>query len=87
MSNDEWTTPQKLYDFLNTMYNFTVDAAATVENAKHSNYYTKEDDALSKTNALSFSNAFCNPPYSRDKQFAEHIASYAPNFCLLLPAQ
>lgn len=41
-----WETPQDLFDKLHAEYNFTLDAAATGENAKLDNYYTEEDDAL-----------------------------------------
>ena len=44
----EWETPQVFYDRLNWKYHFTLDAAATPENAKCERYFTAEDDALSK---------------------------------------
>ena len=43
-----WTAPQWFYDQLNDIFSFTIDLAASPENAKHSRYYTIEDDALTK---------------------------------------
>lgn len=44
--NDEWGTPQDIFDKLNEEFNFTLDPCATEENAKCEKYYTKEDDGL-----------------------------------------
>ena len=41
-----WETPQDFFDELHDKHNFTLDAAATDENAKLDNYYTIEDNAL-----------------------------------------
>lgn len=43
-----WETPQSYFEELNERFNFTLDAAASNENAKLSNYYTVEDNALIK---------------------------------------
>ena len=42
----EWSTPQELFDKYNSVYHFTLDAAASDENAKCERYFTKADDAL-----------------------------------------
>ena len=62
--SNEWATPQNLFDELNDEFNFTLDPCATDENAKCSNYFTIEDDGLSKD----WSNdvVFMNPPYGRE---------------------
>ena len=44
----EWETPQAFFDRLNWKYHFTLDAAATAENAKCASFFTAEDDGLSK---------------------------------------
>ena len=44
----EWSTPQELFDGLNAVYHFTLDAAATAENAKCKRFFTREQDGLSK---------------------------------------
>lgn len=67
-STDEWGTPQDFYDKLNNEFRFTLDVCATKENHKHNNYYTKEDNALQ----LPWNGViWCNPPYSKTKQFFE----------------
>ena len=43
----EWETPQAFFDRLNWKYHFTLDAAATAENAKCQKFFTKEDDGIS----------------------------------------
>jgi len=59
---DERTTPQELFDELNAEFHFTLDVAATVENAKCKKYFTKEDSAFSNVWAAEI--CFMNPPYS-----------------------
>lgn len=48
-NSDEWSTPQDLYDKLDSEFHFTLDPCSTHENHKCENYYTKEDDGLTKT--------------------------------------
>lgn len=45
---DEWSTPQYLFDELNTIHRFTLDPCATDENHKCDVYFTKEQDGLSQ---------------------------------------
>lgn len=56
----EWATPQDLFDQLNEEFKFTLDLAASPEDAKCPNYYTKEIDGLAQD-----WNGMCwlNPPY------------------------
>lgn len=42
----EWSTPQEVFDKLNSEFHFTLDVAATPENAKCERYYTKAEDGL-----------------------------------------
>ena len=63
--NDEWGTPQKLFDKLDKQFNFVLDAAASYENHKVSFYYTKESNSLDKEWTLD-GWIWCNPPYSRN---------------------
>jgi site-specific DNA-methyltransferase (adenine-specific) len=60
---DDWATPQKLYDLLNERYKFNLDAAASLENHKCDNYYTKEDNGLIQD--WGGKTVFINPPYTR----------------------
>jgi len=60
--NECWGTPQGLFDELDREFRFTLDAAASKENAKCSAFYTKADNAL----ALPWSGrVWVNPPYGR----------------------
>lgn len=60
--SNEWTTPQDFFDMLNDEFAFTLDAAATSENAKCVNYYDVETDALSQCWR---GTVWLNPPYGR----------------------
>ncbi len=59
--SNEWATPQKLFDYLNQYFNFTLDPCATNKNKKCEKFYTKDDDGLSKSWAGEI--VFMNPPY------------------------
>jgi site-specific DNA-methyltransferase (adenine-specific) len=59
----EWETPQGFFDKLNGDFLFTLDPCATKETAKCAQYYTKEDDGLTKD--WQGEVVFCNPPYGR----------------------
>lgn len=63
---DDWETPQDLFDELNDEFNFTLDACATPENAKHSHFFTEVEDGLAQDWAGE--TVWCNPPYSSGKQ-------------------
>lgn len=72
---DEWTTPPRLFSYLDNLYNFTLDAAATKENALCSNFFTMESNALKQDWGRGdgyFHSVFCNPPYSMAREFAEY---------------
>lgn len=59
---DNWSTPQDLFDKLNSKYGFTLDVCADSVNAKCNSYFTKEQDGL-----LQEWKGVCwmNPPYGR----------------------
>ena len=42
----DWTTPQDFYEKLNQEFHFTLDPAASAENAKCNNYYTEADNVV-----------------------------------------
>jgi phage N-6-adenine-methyltransferase len=63
--NDEWETPQALFDVLNEEFHFEVDRAANPANAKCPRFYT---DAL---NIEWGGRGFLNPPYSHVGAFLE----------------
>ena len=58
--SEEWGTPQNLFDYLDKQFKFTLDAAATAENAKCEQFYTKEQDGLLQDWT---GNVWLNPPY------------------------
>ena len=60
---DDWGTPQWLFDELNKEFNFTLDPAASYENAKCKKYYTVVEDGLKQD--WTGERVFCNPPYSK----------------------
>lgn len=47
-NSDEWATPADLFALLDREFGFTLDAAATAENAKCAKFFTKEDSALER---------------------------------------
>ena len=61
---DDWETPQELFDRLDAVYHFTLDPCSTDANAKCAKHYTAEDDGLSKS--WEGEVVFCNPPYGRN---------------------
>jgi len=59
----EWATPQSVFDSLNKEFKFTLDPAATKQNAKCKKFFTVKEDGL-KQSWLG-ERVFCNPPYGR----------------------
>jgi len=69
---DEWRTPSELYKMLNYEFCFELDAAATYDNTLCERHYTMEDDALIQNwGENGVKRVFCNPPFSRMKEFLE----------------
>ncbi len=62
--SEEWETPQDLFDRLNHIFAFALDACATPKNAKCRHYFTKADDALSRDWHV-YGRIWLNPPYGR----------------------
>lgn len=88
---DEWATPHELFNYLDSIYHFTLDVCADEENHKCAKYFTREDDGLKQNWDGVF---WMNPPYGREigkwveKAYNE---AYKPNKnnigVLLLPAR
>ena len=57
----EWGTPPEIFDPLNEEFHFTLDAAASAENAKCKKYFTKEQDGIEQSWAGH--TVWLNPPY------------------------
>lgn len=87
---DSWRTPPKLFEWLNERFRFTLDAAATAENTLLPKFITEEQNLLRQIFAGA-ERIFCNPPYSQDKEFAEHLYGEFLQFgtpsMLLLPVR
>lgn len=86
---DLHSTPQPLFDSLNSEFNFTLDPCATSENAKCAIYFTKEQDGLSQFWAGH--TVFMNPPYGRAirrwMQKAYDATLYGATVVCLVPAR
>lgn len=96
--SDDWETPQDLFDKLDREFQFEIDLAANPENNKCKNrrgYYT---DILSlyskardqKMHDFSISNKFmywCNPPYSKCKEFVKLVSESNMDCVMLLPSR
>lgn len=90
---DNWGTPKWLFDKLNRIYNFSLDAAANLTNHKCSRWFGpggEREDALADPWPTDV-NIFCNPPYSRglQRRFVERAKECGDNgglVVMLLPA-
>lgn len=58
---EDWETPQPLFDKLNAEFHFSLDAAATADNAKCASYFHPEMDGLG--NPWNRHTVWLNPPY------------------------
>lgn len=47
-NSDEWSTPNELFEALDSEFHFNLDPCSTDENCKCELHYTKETDGLSK---------------------------------------
>ncbi len=86
---DERITPQWLFDELDAVHHFTLDAAANVKNTKCAKFFDLESDGLNQS--WTGERVWCNPPYSNIAAWVEKAAGYAasslcPLSVLLLPA-
>jgi phage N-6-adenine-methyltransferase len=81
----EWETPQDLFDELNKEFDFKLDVCATKENAKCSDYLTKEVNGLECGWDLGW--VWMNPPYGREIKDWVKKASEEREVVALLPAR
>lgn len=89
---DDRETDPDVFAALNERFHFTIDAAATTQNAKLENFWTEADDAL--TQNWGGHRVWCNPPYSDIEPWViqawdqwEWAGSPAPGLIvMLLPA-
>lgn len=64
-----WETPPELFNSLNEIFNFTVDAAADAGNTKCTKYFSEDNSAL--TQPWKGNVVFCNCPYDQQDAFIE----------------
>ena len=87
---EKWATPQDFFDKLNDEFHFTLDAAASPDNAKCANYFTEEQDGL--VQSWGGHTVWCNPPYCRKtglwvkKAYEEHQRT-GSTVVMLLPSR
>lgn len=62
--SQEYETPKDIFEPLQEEFNMKLDVCATEHNAKCENYFTKEQDGLTK-DWNSFGNFWMNPPFGR----------------------
>lgn len=60
----EWSTPQGVFDELDSEFHFTLDPCSTHENAKCAKHFTIAEDGLRQRWAPE--RVFMNPPYGRE---------------------
>jgi len=91
-SKKEWCTPKDFFEKLDAEYHFTLDTAATNENALCRDYYTPETDGLAQPWNPKTGAVFCNPPYGREigkwvKKAYEEAQKQGVKIVMLLPAR
>jgi phage N-6-adenine-methyltransferase len=85
-ATDLWSTPQTLFDRLNTAYWFSIDVCAISENAKCVRFFSPVEDGLSQEWS---GRCWMNPPYGREigkwvQKAYESAKAGALVVCLLL---
>lgn len=78
-ASDEWSTPQAFFDELDDEFDFSVDAAASTENAKCRLWYgpgglCEDALALKDWRPDIARSIWLNPPYSRCREFIAKAA-------------
>lgn len=87
--SDEWETPRDFFAAIDSEFHFDLDACATKQNRKCLRFFTRDDDALTRSWS---GNVWCNPPYSNIAEWVKK-ASYEANMggcevvVLLIPAR
>jgi phage N-6-adenine-methyltransferase len=95
---DDRRTPRELFDALHAQYHFTVDAAASAENALLPRFWTKETPACwghpdmwqggGLAQDWSEQRVWCNPPFSNLAPWVKraHLSRATPLIVMLVPA-
>lgn len=88
----KWATPDWVFDPLNQLLRFDLDAAASPDNARCRDYFSQDDNALQQSwRAQSF---WLNPPYGQEPgtgvwvAYALHqVMTLRNRGCLLIPVK
>ena len=88
-NSDEWETPQDFFDKLNDEFNFTFDLAAIKENRKCHDFTSDIIDPvfINWFNRHKDTMCWCNPPYSKCKEFVKFVSESNINCVMLLPSR
>jgi phage N-6-adenine-methyltransferase len=89
--SDEWRTPYKIVTLIKDEgFNIALDLAATEENAI-AHYFCDDlfnDDQYDKELVFEKNDvAYCNPPYSKCKEFVKKVSEIDIPVIMLLPAR
>jgi len=85
-ASDEWETPGNLFEALDFEFAFTLDGAASADNAKCTNYHSLADSGL--THDWQGERVWLNPPYSQIDAWVEHAATcHADLVVMLIPSR
>ena len=85
-----WATPWDIFEKIDAIFNFNIDPCATEETAKCRNFFTIQEDGLTK-DWSAYGNAFVNPPFGRElpkwmeKCWRESLKGI--NVVMLIPAR
>lgn len=90
--NNNWCTPQKFFNELNSEFHFVLDAAANEKSAKCKDFFTPEQDGLLQSWERGDGAVFCNPPYGREigkwvKKAFEESQKHSTTIVLLIPSR
>ncbi|HOJ96092.1 MAG TPA: DNA N-6-adenine-methyltransferase [Methanospirillum sp.] len=85
-----YSTPQWLFDIVNSEFNFTLDACADETNHKCERYFSIDDNGLIQD--WSGETVWINPPYGRDQKSwiikaHEEFVAHDVTSVLLIPAR
>jgi phage N-6-adenine-methyltransferase len=87
--SNEWETPADLFAVYDAEFNFTLDAAATFENAKCNRFFTIRENGLAQS--WQGETVWLNPPYGRQIgkwiEKAYHEAQNGATVVCLIPAR
>ncbi|WP_047999395.1 DNA N-6-adenine-methyltransferase [Lactiplantibacillus herbarum] len=91
-NKEDWETPQRFFNKLDSQYHFGWDLAASDNNAKCNDYFTIKDNALEQNWGGLEGNLFLNPPYGRQlklwvRKAAETRLRTGQSLVMLIPSR